>query len=1051
MNARELILLSSYSYPGQSPMTLSEPEMAAWMNAYSLLWHPAALWGAAEPPRVDVPYDYEDPQPNHVYGVPDEPPLMMAEDWEEKVAAAGAKIVRAGSRRTKSLEKALETYRQLEPSAEAVAFVFTAKGEAEPSIPDGLPPADEIQRRLVDLPIEKVRPFFAIGLAYLLQATLAEAMEHENLLEVEDFWREVQCAVAGVAGLPVAPPEPYAPLPDDYAAPAIDESQEESGPPADAAATEPPSDQGTYPDDSANMYGDYQDYSPAYSQYQIDPGKADPWEAWLYAAAQRILSAREVLYPVTIYLLDFFAPGRDWDLTSQPASFQVGMPVNLLAPSEWLERWKQEQPESFDLLRDAVDREAIELCGGDYRERPDNLLPIESQCWNLRQGREVAEALLGRPPEVFARAEWFYGHPQMPLFLSTHGYSRAVFLPFDDAALPHYQSTVVAWPSPDGKQVDAFVREPYDASTAETWFNLGYYLFRTIREDHSATVALLHRRAEMPQPWYEDFLELCRYGPIMGEWFTLSRYMNEVMAGEYGDVQSADDFHFDYLSRRVPDDEHTEPVTPHPVSAFARHVRLRRLLDSCWSLAAMLRGLVGKSDPLDAAGRLRSLEDRLESAAPDVHEQFKALRDELRAIEAEILRHLSDRLLARAEHTNPGYLIVNPCSFTRRVALELDRPDYALPLRDPVKACQLDPERMRVVVEVPALGFAWIPKSGPVGTPEPTLRMRLADERHVRNEFFEAQIDPNTGGLFSIADRRNPFGRVAQRLVFNPGSKMVAKSIKVTSVGPALGEVISEGVLLGEQEQELARFRQRFRAWLGRPILELRIEIFPEQPPAGHPWHAYFGCRFAWPEERSLLFRGVNGVPYPTYHTRPQTADYLEVRSHRLRTCIFPGGLPFIQLHDARMADIILIPQGETSHTFDLAIGLERDYPMQTALGLISPVSMIATEKGPPHIGAAGWLYHLDTPNLLLTSMRPGRSDRNGATIDDGVEDAITLRLFEAMNQSGQAEFRCVRNPTQAVQLDGQGDRLVDLAVEDDRVMLEVTPGDFAQVQIEFG
>src|SRR5205814_1134460 len=71
-------------------------------------------------------------------------------------------------------------------------------------------------------------------------------------------------------------------------------------------------------------------------------------------------------------------------------------------------------------------------------------------------------------------------------------------------------------------------------------------------------------------------------------------------------------------------------------------------------------------------------------------------------------------------------------------------------------------------------------------------------------------------------------------------------------------------------------------------LLELRIEIFPEQPAAGYPWHAYFGARFAWRDERAVFLRGVNGTGYITTHVRPQTPDFLELRLARQSTAIFP-------------------------------------------------------------------------------------------------------------------------------------------------------------------
>src|SRR5207245_3495224 len=103
------------------------------------------------------------------------------------------------------------------------------------------------------------------------------------------------------------------------------------------------------------------------------------------------------------------------------------------------------------------------------------------------------------------------------------------------------------------------------------------------------------------------------------------------------------------------------------------------------------------------------------------------------------------------------------------------------------------------------------------------------------------------------------------------------------------------GEIVEEQEQLLARFRQRFRAGLGRPVLELRIEISPQHGPQGYPWHAYYGARFAWRDERAALIRGVNGTGYVTSHTRPETPYYLELRSGRQSTTLFPGGLPFHQ------------------------------------------------------------------------------------------------------------------------------------------------------------
>jgi alpha-mannosidase len=141
------------------------------------------------------------------------------------------------------------------------------------------------------------------------------------------------------------------------------------------------------------------------------------------------------------------------------------------------------------------------------------------------------------------------------------------------------------------------------------------------------------------------------------------------------------------------------------------------------------------------------------------------------------------------------------------------------------------------------------------------------------------------------------------------------------------------------------------------------------------------------------------------------------------------------------MLDVILVPPGETTQTFDLALGLDREYPVQTALGMVTPVPWVPVAKGPPHVGASGWLFHLDAPNLLLTSLRPAA----------GGTDAVTARLLDGGVQSGQAEWRCVRNPRRAVLQDARGANLRDADTQGDAALFEVSAGDLVQLRLEFG
>jgi hypothetical protein len=156
---------------------------------------------------------------------------------------------------------------------------------------------------------------------------------------------------------------------------------------------------------------------------------------------------------------------------------------------------------------------------------------------------------------------------------------------------------------------------------------------------------------------------------------------------------------------------------------------------------------------------------------------------------------------------------------------------------------------------------------------------------------------------------------------------------------------------------------------------------------------------------------------------------------------LFPGGLPFHQRHGNRMLDVILVPEGETVQTFDLGVGLDREHPMQTALGMVTPVTLVPTPKGPPHVGATGWLFHLDASNLVLTSLRPA---------PEGV-DGVLARMLECGATHGQAAFRCVRDPSRAVLLDARGSRLSEPGIAGDTVSFDVASGDLIQLRVDFG
>ena len=181
MNSRELFLLSPYRVPAKDSLMLGDEDMAAFLNGYTALWHPALIQGAAEPPKIASPYDHESPTASHVYAVPDTPQMFLPDDWEARVRDAGA--------------MAFHTSADREATLANLRDVLASRSREIP---------EDFDSSLVNISRDRLAPFFGIGFGYMHLVALFEAMDHENLIAGSDFWQDVQQAAAAPSKDPEA-------------------------------------------------------------------------------------------------------------------------------------------------------------------------------------------------------------------------------------------------------------------------------------------------------------------------------------------------------------------------------------------------------------------------------------------------------------------------------------------------------------------------------------------------------------------------------------------------------------------------------------------------------------------------------------------------------------------------------------------------------------------------------------------------------------------------------------------------------------------------------
>lgn len=764
-----------------------------------------------------------------------------------------------------------------------------------------------------------------------------------------------------------------------------------------------------------------------------------------------LLEAREHSYPADAYLVDLTLVAESRAGASLREELTSEIPFNLLTSAELIEHIAEHEPETFEELKKALEEKRGDLVGGDYRERDLPMLPAESVLSGLLQGRAAYEKAIGQAPKIFGRRR--YGLDSiLPQLLSRLGYEGAAHFTLDDGHFPHGDQSRTLWEGNDNSSIDALTRVPYDATDSTTFLTFSEKMGESMDLDHVATVCFAHWPGEACD-WYTDMRRMAAYAPVLGRFVTLSEYFEETDSPGQVLKFPADQYRAPYLKQAV------RRRKANPLSSYRGHHHRRAKLDAAVDLAAVA-SLV-QSQPPD-----EDLEHQHEVLAAEVERHTgpfdEPAADDLSQRLDKALQRSAEKLAAAIPRKDSGptggYFIFNPKSFARRVPVLLPKLSY-LPAELPVRASQHVGDQTAVVVDLPAMGYVWIPKDGKGG--EQKLKKPLAESETLRNEHFEIRIDPDTGGIRSLHDYVSRGNRMSQQIAFRlpgpkakPGdvwkdpdlqavyAKMTAESVEVTAGGPALGEITSRGTIVDPEGKELARFEQKTQVWRATRVISIDIKLESEHTPKSDPWTSYYAARIAWSDATVDCFRSTPGGTEPTSAKRLEAPYFVEARGEKQSLLLLTDGMPFHRSMGLRMLDCLLAVKGEESQAFRLGIGMDVDRPFQAGLGFVAPVPVAEDSGHAPAAGSSSWLFHLDRKNVVATRWSP--------LCEEGKVVGFSVRLMETEGRSGAVQLRCFKKPATARQVDLRGSMLVELPVADDAVTVELTPHEWAQVEVRW-
>ena len=780
-------------------------------------------------------------------------------------------------------------------------------------------------------------------------------------------------------------------------------------------------------------------------------GDAQTAREKLGACFDQLAEERTHYYPAEAFLLDvtMVAPTTLGASLRTEVSQSTG--TNLLLSAALSELMAQNEPETVQVLRQALEENRLGILGGEHTERRTPLLSCESWLAELRRGLASYEAILGSRPAVFARRRFGLA-PMLPQVLQRLGFQAALHATFEEGAFPEGSQIKIRWEGCDGTALDAIARPPADATKPATFLRFSLRMGESMDMDHVATMGLAHWPGNT-SPWYEDLRRVAKYCPALGKFVTFEEYFRCTALSTQLQRFQADQYRSPYLRQAVVSGQSD------PISNLVRYWRRRAVGEAAQSAQALVGFLTGRAprsgdsaeleqwlsavDQAEEGGGQDDLDSRLDSALQTATQQFA-------------------NALPRAQTpAKGGYLLVNPHTFVRRVGLEL--PDLAaLPaVTRPVYAATEKRGTKYVVVDVPPMGYAWVAPAGTSASAAQTEPL-LADECLLRNEFFEALIDPKTGGLRVLRQYNSRTNRLSQQLVFHwPGSApvqsgsgrqgsdrggnnsvMVCDGVQTTVATPVLGEIVSHGRLVDRQGKPLAGFRQTYRLWRGSRVLQLRVEFEPQVECEADPWESYFAARFAWANETAELYRSVNETRQPTTAKRFEAPLYFDIVDGETRTTILNGGIPFHRRQGLRMLDSLLIVRGERCRDFQFGIGFDVKQPLQESLNLLAPLPRVFQAAPPPTPSESGWLFHLDARNILATHWEPLGDETSLA--------GFRVRLLEIFGRPAKATLSTFRPVASARKINHLGQSEGDCSLQDGRIQVQLAAHQWVELEAKW-
>ena len=736
-----------------------------------------------------------------------------------------------------------------------------------------------------------------------------------------------------------------------------------------------------------------------------------------------LLEEKNNYYPTEPHLIDFVLVPPSGNLKNQ---LDARHRFNISLHGNSFQNIQSRDPQTFDQLSDLIKQQQLGFTISGRQELPTALVSIESLARQIRIAANWSREWFGETATTYAS----YHHtitPQLPPVLDAAQFNSAFHNSFVGGKIPQTSAPVINWQGLDGTTLPALSVTPIDANASEGLLKLGLTIGEMLDSYHHAELLFVHWPGQSSQAFL-DLIATEKYGAVLGRFKTLQEFNDSIFDSGFSDTFECEDYQFPVLEdawqRKIKD----------PISIWNQYWQsIRRAFGL--KLAAIQLAMTGTKIPSEWWQRLEPLSNQIDEAAANFSNQESAVST-LNDLERQVhLRLFMHDQVVEAEHDR--LRILNACNQTKSVSLSIQGECISSHI-DAFATQQISRLENRVASRDPQIHLIET-------TDQPPL---------LRNEFFEVQLDHNTGGIKSINRQGKKENLLSQQLamrttqtVFENGyprqrsrySLAVGSGWKLKDCGKSKSIVTTSGALT-DQDQPIAEFRQTLAVLRGDNKIYVDIEIELHQPLTGPPWRNYLANRIAWPSEDATLWRSENEIADQVFQEKFTAPNFVEVRTQNSKLSLLPGGRPFHRRSHRRMLDTLLIVEHENRRRFQFALAVDAPTSAGAATSYLAPLFIAETDVDSPN---NGWLFHLNCKNIVLVGIDP-KLDAQGSVV------GVIMRLQECEGRAGDLTISCPHKVSSAERTDLLGGSLFDLKTDRDAVHVGFLAFQFFQIAIHF-